>query len=96
MFYIAVNLYHDSLAARISLGFRAISNLYHENPSFNDGISWCRIQMTPSLRIAFEDLQLERIAVVYPGTKRFPIAPSIEAVPLREVWSTGVFPEEAN
>lgn len=49
-------------------------------------------RLTPSLRIALDDLQLERIAVVYPGAKRFLIAPVIEAVPLRELWSVGVFP----
>ncbi len=48
-------------------------------------------RLTPSLRIALEDLQLERIAVVYPGAKRFLIAPAIEAVPLRELWSDGIF-----
>lgn len=49
-------------------------------------------RLTPSMRIALEDLGLERIAVVYPGTRRFPIAPAVEAMPLREVWSTGLFP----
>ena len=27
--------------------------------------------MTPSMRIALEDLELERIAVIYPGNKRY-------------------------
>jgi hypothetical protein len=39
-------------------------------------------RMTPSIRIALDDLQLERIAVVYPGTLRYPIADRVEAVPL--------------
>ena len=43
------------------------------------------------MRIALDDLGLERIAVVYPGLKRFPIAPNVEAVPLHEVWGGGVF-----
>lgn len=51
-------------------------------------------RMTPSLRIALDGLGLERIAVVYPGAKRFPIAPVVEAVPLREVWGGGVFQEQ--
>lgn len=38
--------------------------------------------MTPSIRIALEDLKLDRIAVVYPDEKRFMLAPKIEAVPL--------------
>lgn len=42
-------------------------------------------RMTPSMRIALEDLKLERIVVVYPGEKRFTVAPKIEAVPLGEL-----------
>jgi predicted AAA+ superfamily ATPase len=37
--------------------------------------------MTPSIRIALEDVGLARVAVLYPGTKRFPIAERVEAVP---------------
>lgn len=50
-------------------------------------------RMTPSMRIALEDLQLERIAVVYPGSKRFPVAPAVEAVPLHDIWQGGLFIE---
>jgi hypothetical protein len=42
-------------------------------------------RLTPSMRIAMEDLQLERIAVVYPGPRRYPLAERVEAVPLSEV-----------
>jgi hypothetical protein len=42
-------------------------------------------RLTPSMRIALKDLQLERIAVVYPGPKRFQIAQTVEAVPLHDV-----------
>lgn len=45
--------------------------------------------MTPSIRIALDDLKLEAIAVVYPGSKRYSIAPGVEAVPLSDV-SNGV------
>lgn len=37
---------------------------------------------TPSIRNALTDLGLARIAVVYPGAKRYPIADRVEAVPL--------------
>jgi len=47
--------------------------------------------MTPSLRIALDDLKLDSIAVVYPGDKRFSIAPAVEAVPLREVPGGALF-----
>ena len=40
-------------------------------------------RMTASIRIALEDLELARVAVVYPGSKRFPLGDRVEAVPLR-------------
>ena len=39
-------------------------------------------KMTPSIRMALGDLKLERIAVVYPGPARYPLAERVEAVPL--------------
>jgi predicted AAA+ superfamily ATPase len=42
-------------------------------------------RLTPSMRIAREDLKLERIAVVYPGTRRYALAENIHAVPLDAV-----------
>lgn len=50
--------------------------------------------MTPSMRIALDDLKLERIAVVYPGTLRYPIADRVEAVPLSAIVDgmEGLFP----
>lgn len=48
-------------------------------------------RMTPSIRIALEDLKLEAIAVVYPGSKRFSIAPGVEAVPLSDVVKGELF-----
>ena len=38
-------------------------------------------RMTPSLRIATSDLGLERVAVVYPGTRRYPLSDAVEVVP---------------
>ena len=40
---------------------------------------------TRSMQIALEDLRLEHLWVVYPGTLRFPLADRITALPLREV-----------
>jgi hypothetical protein len=52
-------------------------------------------QMTPSIRIALEDLGLERVAVVYPGTRRYLVADRVEAVPLATLAEPGrLFPEE--
>jgi hypothetical protein len=41
--------------------------------------------MTPSIRIAEEDLGLSKIAVLYPGSKRFPISEQVEAVPVQDL-----------
>ncbi|MFN8078553.1 MAG: ATP-binding protein [Kineosporiaceae bacterium] len=42
-------------------------------------------RVTPSMRNALEDLDLDRIIVVHPGRERFPLAPSIEALPLSDL-----------
>jgi len=43
--------------------------------------------MTPSIRNAIEDLGLERVAVIYPGQKRYPISEPVDAVPLHALES---------
>ncbi|MCK5138388.1 MAG: ATP-binding protein [Thermodesulfovibrionia bacterium] len=49
--------------------------------------------MTPSMRIALEDLKLERIAVIYPGKRRYSIHKQVDVVPLDEILSgmKGIF-----
>lgn len=42
-------------------------------------------KMTPSIRIALDDLGLDRVAVLYPGEKRYPLADRVEAVPVVEL-----------
>ena len=44
-------------------------------------------QMTPSIRIAIQDLGWSKVADLYPGTKRFPISQGVEAVPLQDLAS---------
>ena len=46
-------------------------------------------RMTRSIRSAIDDLELEKVLVVYPGTKRYPIADSVEAVPLAQLAAPG-------
>ena len=41
--------------------------------------------MTPSMRIALEDLKLERIAVIYPGEKRYSLHKKINVVPFETI-----------
>ncbi|MDR2845270.1 MAG: ATP-binding protein [Puniceicoccales bacterium] len=49
---------------------------------------------TPSMRTALAELGLERIAVVYPGSRRVPLHDKIEAVPITEIpqGMAGLFP----
>ena len=42
-------------------------------------------RLTPSIRIALDDLGLEKVAVLYPGTKRFPISNQVEAIPFHMI-----------
>jgi predicted AAA+ superfamily ATPase len=42
-------------------------------------------RLTPSIRIALEDLGLERIAVIYPSNKRFPLSDNMEGIPLDDL-----------
>lgn len=51
-------------------------------------------RLTPSMRNALEDLSLEGIAVVYPGTKRYRLADGVNAVPFQAVAEgmKGLFP----
>lgn len=44
-------------------------------------------RMTRSLRNAIDDLGLERAIIVYPGTRRYPLADNVEAVPLTDLAS---------
>ena len=51
-------------------------------------------RMTPSIRIALDDLHLERVAVIYPGGKRFALADRVDAVPLDTLAKPGRLFEE--
>jgi predicted AAA+ superfamily ATPase len=42
-------------------------------------------RLTPSMRIAIDDLQLDQLAVIYPGNRRYSLADRVTAVPLKEV-----------
>lgn len=46
-------------------------------------------RMTPSIRAALEDLALEKVAVIYPGTRRYPITDRVEAIPLAQLADSG-------
>jgi predicted AAA+ superfamily ATPase len=40
-------------------------------------------RLTPSMRIALQDLGLSRVIVLYPGTRRIPLADRVEAMPIQ-------------
>ena len=42
-------------------------------------------RLTPSMRTALDDLQLDRLLVVYPGTQRYPWADRVETLPFAEL-----------
>ena len=42
-------------------------------------------RLTPSIRIALEDLGLARVAIIYPGNTRFALSERVEAVPLEHL-----------
>ena len=44
-------------------------------------------RLTPSMRTALDDLQLDRLLVVYPGTRRYPLADRVETLPFAEMNS---------
>ena len=50
-------------------------------------------RLTPSMRIAKDDLKLEKIIVVYPGKRRYEIAKNIHAIPLQQIadGASGIF-----
>ena len=54
-------------------------------------------RITPSIRIALTDLSLERVSVIYPGSKRFPLSDFVEAVPLAQLSADErLFPLDAS
>jgi len=48
--------------------------------------------LTPSMKIAMEDLQLDRLIVFYPGDKAYPLADRIEVVPLVRLANPATIP----
>ncbi len=43
-------------------------------------------RVTPSMRIALNDLRLDELIVIHAGRDTFPMAPGIRAVPLDRIW----------
>ncbi len=45
--------------------------------------------LTPSMRVALQDLRLERLVVLYPGNRRYALAERVEVVPVSLLAETG-------
>jgi predicted AAA+ superfamily ATPase len=45
--------------------------------------------MTPSMRIALNDLKLDRLVVVYPGERRYALADRVDVIPLADLTDPG-------
>ena len=46
-------------------------------------------RLTPSMRIALEDLLLDRLLVIYPGERRYSLSEQVEVVPFMELCAKG-------
>jgi uncharacterized protein len=46
--------------------------------------------LTPSMRIAIADLQLDQLTVLYPGSQTYELAPNVQVVPIAKAVSAGV------
>lgn len=46
-------------------------------------------RLTPSMRIALDDLALDKLVVLYPGERSYPLTQQVEVIPLREVSASG-------
>ena len=51
--------------------------------------------LTASMRIALQDLALDALYVVYPGERRYTLAPGVEAVPLSALLPSVAPPVDA-
>jgi hypothetical protein len=45
--------------------------------------------LTPSMRIALDDLKLDRLIVAYPGDRRYALGDRVEVIPLTELADLG-------
>ena len=53
-------------------------------------------KLTPSIRNALDELGLERVAIIYPGNKRYALDERVEVVPLAALDKPGeLFPAQS-
>jgi uncharacterized protein len=49
-------------------------------------------RLTPSIRHALTDLELDRIILVHAGHQSFPLGPKIDAIPAQEILDAATLP----
>lgn len=47
-------------------------------------------RITPSIRNALADLELDQVVMIHAGTQRYPLAPNVEAIPAGEALTVGL------
>lgn len=45
--------------------------------------------LTPSMRIALEDLKLDELHIAYPGTRAYELAPRVKVMPVSTLLGLG-------
>jgi predicted AAA+ superfamily ATPase len=46
--------------------------------------------LTPSIRVALNDLKLDRLTVVYPGNRRYELGPQVSVMPFETIAAEGI------
>jgi len=46
-------------------------------------------KLTPSMRIALDDLSLDHLVIIYPGTRAYPLADRVTVLPLTQLAHGG-------
>ncbi len=83
----ATSVDHDP-AQQVSIDFfKTVQNKLHWATTGNTSAP----RMTPSIRSALRDLNIDEVIVVYPGGKRFSLAERLEAVPLKYLAGNDYF-----
>jgi hypothetical protein len=83
--------FHDSGLLHYLFGIRSELDLLLLKDGRRIGVECKRVdapRLTPSMRTALEDLELDRIFVIYPGTLSFPIVDRVTALSISELGKT--------
>jgi hypothetical protein len=87
----------------VGQGFESSLRTIHENPPIKGGLSWSASDrfgveikrmdaptLTPSMRIALADLQLEQLTVVYPSKQSYELGSEVTVLPIDTAVAAGI------